>query len=87
MEKNKKENKNLDSSQNRKIIQIICSILVAIAIWAYVDEEKTINVKMRVNDLTVEFAGEDTTLADNGLMLLSGYDTKVDLVHIQNPKI
>ncbi len=80
MEKNKKENKNLDSSQNRKIIQIICSILVAIAIWAYVDEEKTINVKMRVNDLPVEFAGEDTTLADNGLMLLSGYDTKVDLV-------
>lgn len=80
MEKNKKETKNLDTPENRKILRIICSILVAISIWIYVDEEKTINVKMPVNDLPVEFSGEDTTLADNGLMLLSGYDTTVDLV-------
>ena len=80
MERNKPEEKVLDQAKSRKIIQIICSILVAIAIWIYVDEEKTINVKTRVNDLPVEFAGEDTTLADKNLMLLSGYDTTVDLV-------
>ncbi len=80
MEKNKKEIKNLDTPETRKILRIICSILVAVAIWAYVDEEKTINVKMAVHDLPVEFAGEDTTLADKGLMLLSGYETTVDLV-------
>ena len=80
MERNKPEEKILDQDKSRKIIQIICSILVAIAIWIYVDEEKTINVKTRVSDLPVEFAGEDTTLADKNLMLLSGYDTTVDLV-------
>ena len=80
MEKNKKESKPIDTPENRKILRIICSILVALIIWAYVDEEKTINVKMAVNDLPVEFAGEDTTLADKNLMLLAGYDTTVDLV-------
>ena len=80
MEKNKKENKNFDTPKTRKILRIICSILVAVAIWAYVDEEKSINVKMTVHDLPVEFYGEDTTLADKGLMLISGYETTVDLV-------
>ena len=80
METNKNQEKVHDAAKQRKILRIVCSILVAIAIWVYVDEEKTVNVKMPVNDLTVEFANEDTTLADNGLMLLSGYNTKVDLV-------
>ena len=80
METNKNPEKVLDAAKQRKILRIVCSILVAIAIWIYVDEEKTVNVKMSVNDLPVEFASEDTTLADNGLMLLSGYNTTVDLV-------
>ena len=80
MERNKPEEKILDKAKSRKILKIICSILVAIAIWVYVDEEKTINVKTKVHDLPVEFSGEDTTLADKNLMLLSGYDMKVDLV-------
>lgn len=80
MEKNKNESKNFDTPKNRKILRIICSILVAVAIWAYVDEEKTVNVKMSVHDLPVEFANEDTTLADKDLMLISGYETTVDLV-------
>ena len=36
-------------------------------------------------NVPVEFSGEDTTLADRGLMLLSGYDTTVDLV-IKSPE-
>lgn len=80
METNKNQEKVHDAAKQRKILRIICSVLVAIAIWVYVDEEKTVNVKMSVNDLPVEFANEDTTLADNNLMLLSGYNTTVDLV-------
>ena len=30
-------------------------------------------------DVPVEFSGENTTLADKNLMLLSGYDTTIDL--------
>ena len=77
METNKNQEKVHDAAKQRKILRIVCSILVALAIWVYVDEEKTVNVKMSVNDLPVEFASEDTTLADNGLMLLSGYNTTV----------
>ena len=80
MEKNKKETKSFDTPKTRKILRIVCSVLVALAIWAYVDEEKSINVKMTVHDLPIEFANEDTTLADKNLMLISGYDTTVDLV-------
>lgn len=68
-----------DVDRSRKIIQLVCSILVAIGVWFYVGEEKTVSVTTSVHDLPVEFSGEDTTLADNGLMLLSGYDTTVDL--------
>ena len=65
------KNKNFDTPRTRKILRIICSVLVAVAVWAYVDEEKTINVKMTVHDLPIEFANEDTTLADKNLMLIS----------------
>ena len=42
-------------------------------------------VTLKVKNVPVEFSGEDTTLADRGLMLLSGYDTTVDLV-IKGPR-
>ena len=35
---------------------------------------------MKVNNVPVEFSGEDTSLAEKNLMLLSGYDTTIDLV-------
>lgn len=82
MEKNKKEkvmDQATEAAKNRKILKIVCSILIAIGIWLYVDEEKSVDVKLTVHDIPVEFAGEDTVLADNGLMLLSGYDTTIDL--------
>lgn len=81
MKKNdvRKESVVHDAEKNRKIIQIICSILVALGVWLYVGEEKTVSVTTQVHDLPVEFAGEDTTMAEKGLMLLSGYDTTVDL--------
>ena len=79
MNKEKHLDQEKEAAKNRKILKIVCSILVAIGIWLYVDEEKAVDVKLTVHDIPVEFAYEDTLLADNGLMLLSGYDTTIDL--------
>ena len=52
---------------------------MAVAIWVYVDVEKAPERTKTIRDIPVEFSGESTTLADKNLMLLSGYDTTVDL--------
>ena len=69
----------------RKALQVVISILVAIAVWVYVDVEKAPDRTKTIRDIRVEFSGESTTLADKNLMLLSGYDTTVDLT-IKGPK-
>ncbi len=63
----------------------VISILVAIAVWLYVDIGQATTVKTRVRDVPVEFAYENSVLADRGLMLLSGYDTTIDL-KIEGPR-
>ena len=68
-----------------KVVRIIISILVAIAMWLYVDLERAPERTMTIRDIPVEFSGENTTLADKNLMLLSGYDTTIDL-KIRGPK-
>lgn len=74
------EQKNEKSGVSRnKVLQVIASILVAVAIWVYVDVEKAPERTKTIRDTPVEFSGESTTLADKNLMLLSGYDTTVDL--------
>ncbi len=75
-----KTNTNQNPDKSRKIIRIVISILVAIALWVYVDRGLSVEVTMKVKNVPVEFSGEDTTLADKNLMLLSGYDTTIDLV-------
>ena len=62
-----------------KALRIVISILVAIAMWVYVDLDKAPLRTKTIRDIPVEFSGENTTLADKNLMLLSGYDTTVDL--------
>ena len=69
----------------RKALQVVISILVAIAVWVYVDVDKAPDRTKTIRDIPVEFSGESTTLADKNLMLLSGYDTTVDLT-IKGPK-
>ena len=72
------EQKNEKSGVSRnKVLQVIASILVAVAIWVYVDVEKAPERTKTIRDIPVEFSGESTTLADKNLM--SGYDTTVDL--------
>lgn len=74
------EQKNEKSGVSRnKVLQVIASILVAVTIWVYVDVEKAPERTKTIRDIPVEFSGESTTLADKNLMLLSGYDTTVDL--------
>ena len=74
------EQKNEKSGVSRnKVLQVIASILVAVAFWVYVDVEKAPERTKTIRDIPVEFSGESTTLADKNLMLLSGYDTTVDL--------
>ena len=68
-----------------KTVRIIVSILVAIAVWVYVDVDKAPDSFKTIRDIPVEFSGENTTLADKNLMLLSGYDTTIDL-RIRGPK-
>lgn len=66
-------------------LRVLISILVAIAMWVYVDIDKSPERTKNLYSIPVEFSGENTTLADKSLMLLSGYDTTVDLT-IRGPK-
>lgn len=63
----------------KKVLYIIISVLVAAAIWLYVDNTLGTKVTIQANDIPIEFIGEDTTLADRGLMLLSDSDATVSL--------
>ena len=75
----------MEKSKGRKVIRALVSFLIAVALWVYVDTELVTNTTMKVRDIPVEFAGEDTTLADRGFMLLSGYDAALDLV-LEGPR-
>lgn len=68
------------TKKNHGVLRIVVSILAALAFWVYMEVEEPVTVTTEVRNVPVEFSGEDTTLADRGLMLLSGYDTSVDLV-------
>lgn len=66
----------------RKVLHIALSILIACAIWMYVDSadnsegsEKT----KTISNIPIEYVGADTTLADRGLMLLPDSDQTVTL--------
>ncbi len=85
MEKNKKENSAAEQVKNAKGFRVAVSILAALVIWLSVGDVNSVSVKTTVRDIPVEFTSEDTTLADNGLMLLSGYDTTIDLT-IRGPR-
>lgn len=75
----------MEKTKGRMTLRIIISILVAIAVWLYVDIGQATTVTTRVRDVPVEFSGENGVLADRGLMLLSGYDTTIDL-KIEGPR-
>ncbi len=63
----------------KKALRIVGSILIAIVIWLYVDTQLATDATMNVNGIPVEFSGENTILADRGLMILSGHENTIDL--------
>lgn len=75
------ENNNRKWSK-RKVLHIILSILIACAIWIYVDSadnpEGSEKTKV-ISDIPIEYAGKDTTLADRGLMLLPDSEQTITL--------
>lgn len=70
----------MEKTKKHNLMRIIISIVAALAFWIYMEVQEPVDVTTEVRNIPVEFIGEDTTLADRGLMLLSGYDTSVDLV-------
>lgn len=66
-------------SRGKRILYIVLSIIIAIGIWAYVDSVKDYSVYSRTYTLPVTFVGENTTLADRGLMLVDDSDTSIKL--------
>ena len=71
-------------SKRRKIFYVALSILIAATIWFYVNNKESVTVY--VHDVPIEFLNEDTSLADKGLMRLSGdEDITVDL-KLQMPR-
>ena len=69
----------MEKIKSGKVLRIALAILVAVAVWLYVDSVKAPDVRVKANNIPVEFSGENDTLADKGLMILSGYDTTIDL--------
>ena len=65
--------------KNRKVMQIVLAALITLALWSYMEFYDSPKAELVIKDIPVEFTNEDTILAENGLMLLSGYDTTVDL--------
>lgn len=67
---------------SRKVLHIILSILIACAVWMYVDSadnpEGSEKTKI-ISDIPIEYEALDTTLADRGLMLLPESQQSVTL--------
>lgn len=63
----------------RQALLIVVSILVACVIWLYVDSINGTESIVTISDIPIEYIGEDTTLADRGLMLLPDSDQTVTL--------
>ena len=63
---------------NKRTVRIIISILVALVIWVYVDSQDTEPRTVRVNNIPVEFTGEDV-LMERGLLVTSDMNITIDL--------
>ena len=72
-----------EKMSRRKVLYILLSVLIAAAVWFYVDEFGNNGgarlVEQRITDIPIEYTSEDT-LTDRGLMLLKdGTSQTIDL--------
>lgn len=65
-------------SNRRRGIYILFSLVMAFALWYYVNS--TASVDLTLYDVPVEFLNAETALANKGFVLLDANDAKVDLV-------
>ncbi|MBR4870218.1 MAG: hypothetical protein IKU12_05510, partial [Oscillospiraceae bacterium] len=62
-----------------RAFQIGISILVAVIVWLFAGSVDPVDSTVWVNNIEIEYVGEDTTLAEKGLMLLGESDRTVSL--------
>lgn len=63
----------------KKMVRIAVSILVALGIWIYVGIVDPVDMQIKAKNVPIVFVGEDTVLADKGLMVVTSSTDKVDL--------
>lgn len=69
-----------EKNSKRKVLYLLLAVLVAAAIWFFVDETSDRTVDREINDIPITYTRVDTVLADRGLMLLDeGTDATIDL--------
>ena len=78
------ETKN-ESTVKTNWLYLVFAFLLALGIWAVADENQTALRDTTIKDIPVEYVGEDTTLANKGLMLMEGSDRYVT-IKLEGPR-
>ena len=78
------ETKN-DSTVKTNWLYLVFAFLLALGIWAVADENQTALRDTTIKDIPVEYVGEDTTLANKGLMLMEDSDRYVT-IKLEGPR-
>lgn len=65
--------------KSRKALYIVVSVFIAAVFWLYVDNMGSDERDIRLYNIPVSFVGENEELAERGLMIVSGTDTKINL--------
>lgn len=72
------ETKNENTAKMNWLYWIV-AFFVAVGIWAIADKTQTALSDTTIKDISIEYIGEETTLANRGLMLQEGSDKSVTL--------
>lgn len=72
------ETKNENTAKMNWLYWIV-AFFVAVGIWAIADKTQTALSDTTIKDVPIEYIGEDTTLANRGLMLQEGSDQSITL--------
>lgn len=67
------------SERVHKILYVVLSLLIAIVLWLYVDNEQNNTTTKTFGNIPIEFIGAEDTLPNRNLMMTSGNDATVDL--------
>ena len=78
------ESKN-ESTAKTNWLYLVFAFLLAVGIWAVADENHTALRDTTIKDIPLEYVGEDTTLANKGLMLMEDSDRYVT-IKLEGPR-